>query len=52
MSVEVITDAVHKNMYEKLNGSPETEKEKNRYLNKQKTKFTKNNRKNRQNSRI
>ena len=34
MSVEVITDALHEHMYEKLNCSPETEEEKKiRYLN-------------------
>ena len=42
MSVEAITDAIHEYMYEKLNDSPETEKEKKiRYLNKRKTKATK-----------
>ena len=35
MSVETMTDILHEYMYEKLNDSPETEKEKNiRYLNK------------------
>ena len=39
MSVEAITDALHKHMYEKLNESPETEEEKKiRYLNKRKAK--------------
>ena len=28
MSIEAITDAIHENMYEKLNESPETEEEK------------------------
>ena len=38
MSVEAITDALHEYMYEKMNDSPETEKEKKiRYLNKRKT---------------
>ena len=42
MSVEAITDAIHKYMYEKLNDSPETEEEKKiRYVNKRKTKATK-----------
>ena len=39
MSVEAITDAIHKYMYKKLNDSPETEEEKKiRYVNKRKTK--------------
>ena len=38
MSVEAITEALHEHMYEKLNDSPETEKKKNRYLNKRKAK--------------
>ena len=42
MSVEAITDAIHENMYEKLNESSETETEKNiRYLNKRRTRPTK-----------
>ena len=42
MSVEAITDAIHEYMYEKLNDSPETEEEKKiRYVNKRKTKTTK-----------
>ena len=41
MSIEAITEALHENMYEKLNDSPETEEEKNiRYLKKRKTKNT------------
>ena len=42
MSIEAITKALHEYMYEKLNYSPETEEEKKmRYLNKRKTKNTK-----------
>ena len=42
MSIEAITEALHEYMYEKLNDSPETEKEKKiRYLNKRKTRNTK-----------
>ena len=42
MSVEAITDAIHEYMYEKLNDSRETKEEKKiRYVNKQKTKITK-----------
>ena len=42
MSVEATTDAIHEYMYEKLNDSPETEEEKKiRYINKRKTKATK-----------
>ena len=42
MSVEAIADAIHEYMYEKLNDSPETEEEKKiRYVNKRKTKITK-----------
>ena len=42
MSVEAITEALQEYMYEKLKVSPETEKEKKiRYLNKRKTKNTK-----------
>ena len=42
MSVEAITDAIHEYRYENLNDSPETEEEKKiRYVNKRKTKFTK-----------
>ena len=42
MSVEAITDAIHGYMYQKLNDSPETEEEKKiRYVNKRKTKITK-----------
>ena len=42
MSEEVITEALHEYMHEKLNDSPETEEEKKiRYLNKKKTKSTK-----------
>ena len=42
MSVEATTDAIHEYKYEKLNDSPETEEEKKiRYVNKQKTKATK-----------
>ena len=41
MSVEAITGAIHKYMYEKLNDSSETEEEKKiRYVNKRKTKIT------------
>ena len=39
MSVEAITEALHEDMYEKLNDAPETEEEKKiRYLNKRKAK--------------
>ena len=42
MSIEAITEALHEYMYEKLNDSPETEEEKKiRYLNKRKTRNTK-----------
>ena len=42
MSIEAITQALHEYMYENLNDSPETEEEKqSRYLNKRKTKSTK-----------
>ena len=42
MSVEALTEALHEYMYEKLNNSPETEDQKKiRYLNKRKTKSTK-----------
>ena len=41
MSIEAITEALHDYMYEKLNHSPETEEKKIRYLNKRKTKNTK-----------
>ena len=42
MSIEAITEALHEYMYGKLNDSPETEEEKKiRYLNKKKTKGTK-----------
>ena len=54
MSIEAITEALHEYKYQKLNDSPpETEEKKIRYLNKRKTKGTKelNYRKNRQISR-
>ena len=42
MSVEAITNAIHEYMFEKLNDSPEKEEEKKiRYVNKRKTKITK-----------
>ena len=42
MSVETITDILHEYMYEKSNDSPETkEKKKIRYLNKRKTRTSK-----------
>ena len=42
MSVEAITDAIREYSFEKLNDSPETEEEKKiRYVNKRKTKITK-----------
>ena len=41
MSVEAITEALHKHMYNKLNDSPETEDEKEiRYFNKIKAEST------------
>ena len=41
MSVDVITEALHEHMYEKLNDSPETEEKKIRYINKRKAKTNK-----------
>ena len=42
MSIEALTEAIHEYMYEKLNNSPETKEEKKiSYLNKRKTKGTK-----------
>ena len=42
MSIEAITEALYEYMYKKLNTSPEAEDEKKiRYLNKKKTKSTK-----------
>ena len=51
MSVKAITNAMHEYINGKLNDSPETEEEKNRYLNNEKQDQQKNNRINRQNSR-